>query len=145
MIEESGRIVAVSDEKVWIEIIRTSACDTCKAQKGCGHGLMNKSSLGQSFQLDVMKNGLSANVGDIAIIGIPEDSLIKASLISYLMPILLLLILAAIGKLLFGELASIIMGMLGLVVGFILVRKIGESETVTQNPILLSVTHQADM
>jgi len=139
LVEESGVIVAVELDRVWVETIRSSACDSCKAQKGCGHGLINKASSGKTFQLDVQRNGLSAKVGDTAVIGIPEDSILKASLIGYLLPIVLLLIFSGAAKILWGELSSIVFGVLGLVLGFYLVRYLGKSERFGQGPQLLDV------
>ena len=144
MIEESGRIVEIDGDRVWVETIRTTACDTCKAQKGCGHGLINKASPGNTFRLDVDRAGHEVNVGDVAVIGIPEDSLIKASLISYLMPILFLIIGAAVGKLWLGETTSVILGMAGLTAGFWAVKLIGGSKSIAQSPILLSVSSEFD-
>lgn len=144
MIEESGRVVEVEGDRVWVETIRTTACDTCKAQKGCGHGLINKASPGNTFRLDVDRAGHEVNVGDVAVIGIPEDSLIKASLISYLMPIVFLISGATLGKLWLGETASVILGLLGLAAGFWAVKFMGSSQSIAQSPILLSVSSNID-
>jgi sigma-E factor negative regulatory protein RseC len=140
LVEESGLIVAVEGDTVWVETIRSSACDTCKAQKGCGHGLLNKASSGQRFTLDVQRNGIAAKVGDIALVGIPEDSILKASLIGYLLPIVLLILFSGTAKLFWGELPSIICGLLGLGVGFLLVRYLGNSNRFGHAPQLLGVT-----
>lgn len=139
LVEESGLIVAVEDDRVWVETIRSSACDSCKAQKGCGHGLINKASSGQRFRLDVQRNGIVARVGDTALIGIPEDSILKASLIGYLLPIVLLLLFSGTAKALWGELSSIVFGLLGLGVGFLSVRYLGQSDRFGQGPQLLKV------
>ena len=42
MILETGRIVAIEPEGVWVETIQKSACGSCKAEKGCGQSLINK-------------------------------------------------------------------------------------------------------
>ncbi|MFC3149576.1 SoxR reducing system RseC family protein [Litoribrevibacter euphylliae] len=144
MVEESGLIVAVEDDRVWVETIRSSACDSCKAQKGCGHGLINKATSGQRFRLDVQRNGIAAKVGDTALIGIPEDSILKASLIGYLLPIVLLLLFSGTAKLLWGELPSILSGLLGLGLGFFLVRYLGNSERLGGGPQLLRVNPSFD-
>jgi len=144
LVEESGLIVDVDDDKVWVETIRTSACDSCKAQKGCGHGLLNKASSGQRFTLDVQRNGIPAKVGDIALVGIPEDSILKASLIGYLLPIVLLILFSGTAKWLWGELPSIVCGLLGLGLGFFLVRFLGSSGRFGQEPQLLAVNPDAE-
>lgn len=139
MIEEAGQVVEVDDDKVWVETVRSSACDTCKAQKGCGHGLINKAAPGQTIRIAVEKSGFTVQSGDWVTFGVPEDTLVKASIIGYLMPIVLLIVGALAGKLLLGETGSVLFGIGGLVVGFYLVRKLGRSALRDSAPIILSV------
>ena len=42
MLVETGRVVAVEEDSLWVETIRQSTCGSCAAQKGCGHGLLNR-------------------------------------------------------------------------------------------------------
>ena len=44
MLIETGRVVAVeaNEEALWVETIRQSTCGSCAANKGCGHGLLNR-------------------------------------------------------------------------------------------------------
>lgn len=139
MIEEIGRVVAVDNDKAWVETIRTSACDACSAQKGCGHGLMNKANPGKAFRLEIPVNSALVQLGDEVTIGIPEDSLLKASVICYLMPLVLLIAGAVLGKLWLGEPASALLGVSGLVLGFFLVRWVGQFSNFETTPVLLSV------
>ena len=139
LIEETGRVVAINATSAWVETIRTSARDACSAQKGCGHGLVNKASPGKTFRLEISLGNHSVNIGDEVVVGIPEDSLIKASFICYVLPLMLLMSGAVIGKLWLGEMASALFGLVGLVVGFFLVRKLGNSTEIETTPVLLSV------
>ena len=34
---ESGRVVAIEQNAVWVETLRSSACGSCAARSGCGH------------------------------------------------------------------------------------------------------------
>lgn len=139
MIEEAGYVVAVEDDLIWVETIRTSPCDTCSVQKGCGHGLVNKASSGKTFRFSVERQNQEVSLGDQVTLGIPEDSLIKASLFCYLMPMLLLILGATAGHLLINELFSILGGLLGLVTGFLLVKRFDGALTFKTTPVLLSV------
>ena len=42
MIRETGTVVAIEDNGVWVETIQQSACQTCVAEKGCGQRLIAK-------------------------------------------------------------------------------------------------------
>jgi len=36
MLRESGRVVAIESDAVWVETIRSSLCGSCAAKAGCG-------------------------------------------------------------------------------------------------------------
>lgn len=125
MIEETGRIVAVEKDSVWVETIRKAACDSCASQKGCGHSVLAKLGDGKSH-VRVLKdnqNGCPLSVGDDVIIGVPEDVVVIGSMIAYLVPLLFLLIFSVVGQLVWAsEGYTILSGMMGLGLGFIIVR-----------------------
>lgn len=93
---ETGRVVAVEPGFLWVETIRQSACGSCMAQKGCGHGLLNKLP-GRNRQahhvralLDPTSNQ-SYSLNDEVEIAVAEHVLVKAALVVYLLPLLTML------------------------------------------------------
>ena len=40
MLTETGRVVAVDDDGLWVETVRRSTCNACGVRQGCGHGLL---------------------------------------------------------------------------------------------------------
>lgn len=40
MLTETGRVIAIDDDGVWVETLKQSACHQCKARKGCGQKLL---------------------------------------------------------------------------------------------------------
>lgn len=96
MIEEQARVVEIQDQYIVVETIRTTACESCKAKVGCGQSALAKWSENQTA-----KNYLSVNrldhknirLNDIIQIGIPEDALVKAAFLMYLLPLLVPLFL----------------------------------------------------
>lgn len=122
MIEESGRVVAVEEGTVWVESIRQTACDSCAAQKGCGQSALAK--LGQQHKSHVKAlNAFDLKVGDEVVIGVPEDVVMKGTLVAYLMPLVLMLVAAvAADSFTQHDLWISLAGVLGLAVGFLLVR-----------------------
>ena len=91
MIEEQGRVVAVERDFVWVETIRQSGCSSCSARNGCGQHLFEKYRVGSSFSYIKALCPRVVKEGDMVVVGIPEDSLLKASFLIYLFPLLLMM------------------------------------------------------
>lgn len=95
MLVESGRVVARDDDGLWVETIRRSTCGSCAAQKGCGHGLMNKIGDGRRSYVRVLPGKVSIEeclVDDEVRIALPEDVLLRGSLVVYIMPLVAMLL-----------------------------------------------------
>jgi len=125
MITETGRVVAVEDDGLWVETIQRSTCNSCAAEKGCGQSLVAKWG-GHTSYLRVLLDGRSPegfHVNDEVKIGIQEDVVVKGSLFVYLVPLLLLVLGAWLGQnWLFSEGAAIGGALLGLLAGAGLVK-----------------------
>jgi sigma-E factor negative regulatory protein RseC len=126
MISETGKIVAIEAEALWVETVQRSTCSSCAAQKGCGQGLMNKIADGRRNQLRVPLGDLSPerfNIGDNVQLGVPEAALLSGSAVVYLLPLL-----AMIGGMLLagswggGDAAAAVGALLGFGVGLLGVR-----------------------
>ena len=89
MILETGVVVAVESDGLWVETIQKSACEVCVAEKGCGQKFLSKLA-GKTVSIRVLRNKRSSEeftVGQSVTIGIPEDVIVMASLLVYLLPI----------------------------------------------------------
>jgi sigma-E factor negative regulatory protein RseC len=89
MILETGKVVAVESDGLWVETIQKSACEACVAEKGCGQKFLSKLA-GKTTSIRVLLNNHSRqhfSVGQSVTIGIPEDVIVLASLLVYLLPI----------------------------------------------------------
>ena len=100
MLTEFGRIVAVEPEQVWVETIRSSACESCRAKSVCGQKVLaqwqqNQETQAQKNYVPVRTN-LIVSEGDEVEIGIPEDSFIKGALLLYLLPLISLLLVSVL-------------------------------------------------
>jgi sigma-E factor negative regulatory protein RseC len=102
MLSENGVVVAVEKDQVWVETIRSSACETCRAKSVCGQKVMTdfqserkqkESSQAQKSHVPVRTN-LIMQIGDQVEIGIPEAAFIKGALLLYFLPILSLVLTA---------------------------------------------------
>lgn len=101
MITETGKVVAVSGDRVWVQTIRISACESCSARSGCGQRALAGVSGGRANQV-LVANHLNARVGDEVTVAIEESALLGASLLVYALPLALMVLGAVSGHQLSG-------------------------------------------
>ncbi len=128
MLVETGRVVAIDSDSLWVDTIRQSTCGSCAARKGCGHGLLNRYTDGKRGYIRVLPG--SGGISDCAVddqvrISIPEDVILRGSLIVYAVPLFCMLGGAALGSGLFssnGDMIAMVGAASGFGLGFALVR-----------------------
>ena len=141
MILESGTVVQVDSDSLLVETIQTSTCDTCVAEKGCGQRVLSKLT-GKTNRIRVLLDSQSPrdiSPGQLVTIGIPEDVIVKGSLLVYLVPV----VSSVIGAWLAGpqgELQSMLGAFCGLLLGGSLVNLQSQKlrNDLRLNPVLLS-------
>ena len=122
MIVETGTVVAIESDSLWVETIQKTACEACVAQKGCGTRVLSKLT-GKTNRIRVLLGRHSAGaivIGQDVDIAIPEDVIVKGSLLVYLLP----LICAVSGAWLAGaagDIGSILGALCGLMAGGLMV------------------------
>jgi len=127
MIEERALVMTVegkADNLAKVRAERKSACDGCSLKAGCGQSALAKLSSGKCIELTV-ENVLHAKPGDIVLLSIPEQGLLTASLLVYLMPLVLMLAFSMLAKSYLGwqDGAVALTGVLALMLGFGLARR----------------------
>ncbi|PSF10661.1 sigma E positive regulator RseC/MucC [Marinobacter fuscus] len=124
MITETGRVVAEAGSSVWVQTIRTSACQSCAARSGCGQRVLAAASGGKANQV-LIENTIGARVGDDVIIGLDEQALLRASVAVYGGPLVLMVAGSILMHRVFGpqDIAAIGGALAGLGAGFLLVRR----------------------
>ena len=124
MLRETGRVVAVETNAVWVETIPSSLCGRCAARAGCGQGVVLRAS-GVRGLVRALESGAVAasdcEINDEVEIELPETAILKGSAWVYGMPLILGLTvsLSLEGA---GELATVIGFVAGLGFGFLVVR-----------------------
>ena len=125
MLRESGRVVALDQDALWVETIQQSTCGSCIAQKGCGQSLLSRLGV-KPVYLRVLLEGRPAQnyrVNDVIQLGIADDVVVKGSLLAYLLPLLLMFVFALAAYSTMGnELATILSAVVGFFLGAISVR-----------------------
>lgn len=125
MIKETGKVISIDTDGIWVETIQRSACQSCAVEKGCGQSLIAKAT-GKTTSIRALadNNDLkSLKVDDQVVIGIPENVVVTGTLLTYFLPLLLMIIGVLISSKLFVNDSFVAVGALaGLVCGGLLVR-----------------------
>tara|TARA_B110000116_G_scaffold258510_1_gene259730 strand:+ start:733 stop:1194 length:462 start_codon:yes stop_codon:yes gene_type:complete len=122
---ESGLVVSVESDCLWVETVQRSTCGSCVAQKGCGQSLLAKWA-GRPHYLRVLLQGRKASsfeVGAAIDVGIPEDIVALGAMFVYILPLFTLVLGASFGHFLFvGELPAVLGAVFGTAIGAFAVR-----------------------
>jgi len=140
MITETGKVVALKGDRVWVRTIRASACQSCAARNGCGQKVLAAATGGRANQI-LVTNTINARVGDEVTIGIDERALLGASLVVYAIPLILMVVASVLGHHLSGgqDSAAMLAAAGGLALGFVVVRKLQRPGTTDYEPRLVRV------
>lgn len=104
MIEEIGTITAVDSDHIWVETEIKSTCGACVAKDNCGTGVVAKA-FAPKKELLVLRCTKKAIVGQQVRLGIPENHLLSASALVYLLPLVVLVVSAVSGQWLLSQLS----------------------------------------
>jgi len=89
---EQGIVTKTDSSAAWVKTIKTGACKGCSARGSCH-------SLGNNAEMEVEAiNEAGARVGDRIVLLFETGSLLKATFLLYVFPILLLIAGAALGQ-----------------------------------------------
>jgi sigma-E factor negative regulatory protein RseC len=126
MVTEKGVIEKITSQKALVRIQKSSACATCEARAACH--VHNEREM-----LVEVTNDLHAKVGDYVEISVPARSLLRISLLVYLLPVLALIAGAYTGSAwadtfhIPSTLASIIGGGLAVGISFWVLKRVDRS------------------
>lgn len=128
MLETSAVVVSCEAGYAVVETQTQAGCGDCHAGASCGTSVL--SGLFKRRRNRVMaRNPIEARPGERVIIGLRERTLVAASCMAYLIPLLSMILLAIAGGALsenwhwdIGELGSIAGGLFGLIIGLLLLR-----------------------
>lgn len=144
MITETGKVVALKGDAVWVQTIRTSACQSCAARNGCGQKVLAGATGGRANQI-LVANSVNARVGDEVTIGIDEQALLGASLLVYAVPLMLMVGASVLGHHFSGghDGAAILAAGAGLALGFLAGRRLQRAGGKDYEPYLVRVNRIA--
>ena len=127
MIEEQVVITSITPEGAWVEGMQQSACGSCSAKAGCGQHTMSQ--LGRKVSLWLPLNDLTNEatreamaepfrIGQQVVVGLPEGAILRSTVVLYGLPLIALVLGAISGHALWGEVGSIVLSVLSMLLGF---------------------------
>lgn len=124
LIEETATVVERDGDYVLVESLDGVGCSSCSAGSRCGTGMLS-GILGKRRNLLRIPDHLGLQVGEQVILGTVPGQLVKAAVITYLLP-LLAMVMSAIGAsgLDIDDSGVMLAALGGLMLGFLLVQLI---------------------
>lgn len=119
LIEGVARVIAVDGDQAWLEPEQTTACGSCHSASVCGAKPGSPRLVARRF---AMANDHDFQVGDRIVVGTPEESVRRAALTAYGIPLLCMLVAGVtVQKLGGGDLEAALATLAGLAAGLGLV------------------------
>jgi len=128
VIRESATVLRVQGSMVWVSCRNQAGCQRCAEGRGCGGGLLGRLLGDRLREIRVVSDRKDLQVGDQVVIGLGDSVLLKASLVLYLMPLILMFGMAALFSFASqadGDISSVAGAILGLSAGLWLARRYG--------------------
>lgn len=147
MLTETGVVVGLNGFEALVQTQSRLACRSCAQSKGCGTGVIEEYLSSKTF-ITPLLNPLNAKVGDVVKLELPKASLVKASLVVYLLPLLLLMAFSAIASFAgFSEAYITIIGIAGLACGFLVIKFYNHKITNNEfyQPVMVSIIKRNDL
>jgi sigma-E factor negative regulatory protein RseC len=102
MIEEIAVISKIENHQIYVESRQNSACGGCIQKEACATSVLDKFFKKRSVLVDVA-TPLKLQAGDTVLVAINEAILLRAALLLYLLPLIVMFISTLIGEWLLPE------------------------------------------
>lgn len=114
-------VVAVAGDEVWVEVPqRAPTCGNCKTADACQTGLLGLRAGSRRYRLE---NRIGASVGDRVQLTVADGTVWRASLMSYVLPLLLAIGGATVGQFAAGDVGAVLGMLAGLGCSLLLLRR----------------------
>jgi sigma-E factor negative regulatory protein RseC len=98
MVEGIAHVVAIEGGTVWLEPEQTSSCGSCASSSACGAKGIGTTANRLEARRFSLENQAGLAIGERVVVGISENSLIKASLTAYAIPLATALIAGTLAQ-----------------------------------------------
>ncbi|MGI9264557.1 MAG: SoxR reducing system RseC family protein [Gammaproteobacteria bacterium] len=128
MILESATVLRTQGSFAWVSCRNQAGCQRCAEGRGCGGGILGRLLGDRLREIRVINEKLDLEPGDQVVIGLADSVLVKAALVMYLVPLLLMVFGAATFSLAWPAVAdasALVGAAAGLLTGLWLARRYG--------------------
>ena len=128
MIRESATVLRVQGAVVWVSCRAQAGCQRCAEGRGCGGGIFSRLLGDRLREIKTVSDRTDLQIGDQVVIGLGDSALLKAALIMYLMPLILMFVSAVVFSIAsagHGDLPALLGAVVGLATGLWLARSYG--------------------
>ena len=105
----------------WVEVMQTSACQSCSAKAGCGQSALGSIFSGKRHLVKVAAQEFQGKlkIGDEVELGIDEHTMLRSSLMVYMLPLFSMILAALAGDYFFTFIEGDLPALLGAALGFV--------------------------
>lgn len=105
MIEQQGKVLSATGNRVSVRLGASSGCSACDAGKGCGAGVFGRLLQRKPVEMD-FENTVGAEEGQAVVVGLPEVLFLRLVLRLYFYPLLAGLVGAVAGHFIAAKLLN---------------------------------------
>jgi sigma-E factor negative regulatory protein RseC len=131
--ESEAIVTRLEGDYAWVDV--AGACDSCGASGGCGL------SDGRGKPQQRLRNDIGAQVGEQVVLSVPDGAVLRAALYCYLLPLVMVFGLAASGMAIANEPGAVLGTLLGLALGWLVMRSAGNREPLPSMRLKHAVVH----
>ena len=132
MQDETAEVIRVDKGYAFIKTNKKTACGECSSKASCGSVKLFSPVRNTQNMLKV-KVTTAVEPGDIVHLNLAPSVLIQGTILVYIIPLISLFVFAIIGKLWWGESASILIGLGGFFVSLIIIKRVISKSKVTKH------------
>lgn len=132
MIEEEATVISCDGEEAYVQVNKTTGCNSCQANGACGTSSLAKMFNYKAPEISV-ENKIKARPGDQVIVSIQDQAMVKGSFLLYMLPLLSMfafaIVAGGLAKFIGSEsieLINTVAGLSGLAVGLWLVNRLSQ-------------------
>lgn len=129
MSEHEAVVARVDGKFAWLQM-QAQGCGQCAGSGGCGLGD------GREARLQKVTNTVGARQGEIVVVSVPPGAVIKAAVISYLVPLMLAVCGAAVGTSWAEDIGAVAGAVTGLGAGWLWLRAVSSRLAQRAEPLL---------
>lgn len=135
MQKQNGIVLASSSGEAQVRIVQHSACASC-----------GKCSMAHEQRTRVVKaqNLIAAQPGDRVVLAMSQQAVLRAGLLAYTLPLLVMFIGAFLGQYLAGQIGSVVGGFAALALSYLTLNRIMEPRIQRSSQFTITITEIID-